>query len=224
VYEPKDQSYVLFPLTRKQLSRCVFPVGGLTKPQVREVARKLDLRIAEKPESQEICFVPDNDHRALLKERLGDRVRPGEFVSPEGEVVGTHAGHQLFTIGQRKGLGVALGRPVYVVSIDPDTNRVVLGDDEDLRSREFDVEDVNWIADPPAEPARAAVKIRYNGPAAEAVVHPSGRVVFDEPQRAITPGQAAVFYRGDEVLGGGWIRLREFVKPLKPVKPLEPSV
>ena len=222
----KDQSYVLFPLTRSQLSRCVFPVGGLTKPQVRDVARKLDLRIADKPESQEICFVPDNDHRTLLKERLGDRVRPGEFVSPEGEVVGTHAGHQLFTIGQRKGLGVALGRPVYVVSIDPGTNRVVLGDDEDLQSREFAVDEVNWIAEVPLEPVRAEVKIRYNGPAADAVVHPRGSgaasVVFDEPQRAITPGQAAVFYRGDEVLGGGWIRLKESVRPLKPVKPLKP--
>ena len=210
VDDRKDQSYVLFPLTQSQLSRCLFPVGGLTKPEVRERARKMDLRIAEKPESQEICFVPDNDHRNLLRERLGDRARPGELVTPRGEVVGTHPGHQFFTIGQRKGLGVALGRPAYVVAIEPELNRVVIGDDEDLRSREVDVEDVNWIATPPSGPVRSTVKIRYNGPGADGVlevVEPGrARVRFDEPQRAVTPGQAAVFYSGDEVLGGGWIK------------------
>ena len=206
----KDQSYVLFPLAQAQLSRCLFPIGGLLKSEVRDLARKMDLRIAEKPESQEICFVPDNDHRGLLRERLGDRVKPGEFVTPSGEVVGTHSGHQLFTIGQRKGLGIALGRPVYVVSIDPGLNRVVIGDEGDLRSCEFEVEDVNWIAAPPSGQVPSSVKIRYNSPGAEAVVEPMGtglaRVRFDEPQRAVTPGQAAVFYDGDDVLGGGWIR------------------
>jgi tRNA-specific 2-thiouridylase len=209
VDDRKDQSYVLFPLTQSQLSRCLFPVGGLTKPEVRDLARKLDLRIAEKPESQEICFVPDNDHRNLLKEKLGDRARPGELVTPDGDVLGTHPGHQFFTIGQRKGLGVALGRPAYVIAIDPDRNRVVVGAEIDLRSQEFEVEEVNWIAPTPAAPIRATVKIRYNGPGAEAVVEAAGpgsaRVVFDQPQRAVTPGQAAVFYEGDEVLGGGWI-------------------
>jgi tRNA-uridine 2-sulfurtransferase len=209
VDERKDQSYVLFPLKQAQLSRCMFPVGKYTKPEVREIARKMDLRIAEKPESQEICFVPDNDHRALLRERLGDRARPGELVTPSGEVVGTHPGHQFFTIGQRKGLGVALGRPAYVVAIDPNLNRVVIGDDDDLRSREFEAGDVNWIAATPAEPVRSTVKIRYNGPGAEALVEAAegvARVRFDEPQRAVTPGQAAVFYCGNEVLGGGWIK------------------
>jgi tRNA-specific 2-thiouridylase len=210
VDDRKDQSYVLFPLTQAQLSRCLFPVGGIPKTEVRNIARRLDLRIAEKPESQEICFVPDNDHRTLLKERLGDRARPGDLVTPNGEVVGTHPGHQFFTIGQRKGLGVALGRPVYVVAIDPHLNRVVIGDDEDLRSREFEVEEVNWIAPVPSIAVRASVKIRYNGPGAAAAVEVAGdgtaRVRFDEPQRAVTPGQAAVFYRDDEVLGGGWIR------------------
>src|SRR5688572_21209088 len=213
----KDQSYVLFPLTQAQLSRCVFPVGGITKPEVRDVARRLDLRIAEKPESQEICFVPDNDHRALLREKLGDRARPGELVTPAGDVLGTHPGHQFFTVGQRKGLGVAVGRPMYVVSIDPERNRVVVGDDDDLRSREFDVDEVNWIARMPEEAVRAQVKIRYNGSAAEGDVRPTGpasvRVRFVEPQRAVTPGQAAVFYRGDEVLGGGWIRRRAAAEP-----------
>jgi len=206
----KDQSYVLFPLTQSQLARCAFPVGGLEKSEVRELARKMDLRIAEKLESQEICFVPDNDHRNLLRDRLGDRARPGELVTPEGDVVGTHPGHQFFTIGQRKGLGVALGRPAYVVAIDPEHNRVIVGDEDDLRSREFEVGDVNWIAAPPSGPVRSTVKIRYNGPGADGLVEPAGegcaRVRFDDPQRAVTPGQAAVFYRDDEVLGGGWIR------------------
>jgi tRNA-specific 2-thiouridylase len=194
-------------LAQAQLSRCLFPVGGLLKPEVRELARKMDLRIAEKPESQEICFVPDNDHRNLLRERLGDRARPGELVTPAGDVVGTHPGHQFFTIGQRKGLGVALGRPAYVVAIDPGSNRVIVGDEDDLKSRDFEVEDVNWIVAPPAGPVKASVKIRYNGPGALASVESAGagsaRVRFDEPQRAVTPGQAAVFYDGDEVLGGG---------------------
>jgi tRNA-specific 2-thiouridylase len=206
----KDQSYVLFPLSQAQLGRCLFPIGGLEKAEVRAIARRLDLRIADKPESQEICFVPDNDHRGLLREKLGDRARPGPLVTTAGEIVGTHPGFQFFTIGQRRGLGVALGRPAYVVAIDPDSNRVVVGDDADLRSSEFEAEEVNWIAEPPSSPVRALVKIRYNGPGAEAEVEPVGsgvaRVRFLEPQRAVTPGQAAVFYKDDEVLGGGWIK------------------
>ncbi|HTF57982.1 MAG TPA: tRNA 2-thiouridine(34) synthase MnmA [Planctomycetota bacterium] len=208
----KDQSYVLFPLAGAQLSRCLFPVGGLEKSEVRAIARRLDLRIADKPESQEICFVPDNDHHALLREKLGDRARPGPLVTTSGEVVGTHPGFQFFTIGQRRGLGTALGRPAYVVSIDPDQNRVVVGDEAELCSSEFEAEEVNWIVEPAASPLRAIVKIRYNGPGAEAEVEPAGsgaaRVRFLEPQRAVTPGQAAVFYRDDEVLGGGWIKAR----------------
>ncbi|MBI4563662.1 MAG: tRNA 2-thiouridine(34) synthase MnmA [Planctomycetes bacterium] len=208
----KDQSYVLFPLKQERLSRCLWPVGALEKPAVREIARRAELRIAEKPESQEICFVPDRDHRRLLRERLGERVSEGEFVTAAGAVVGRHPGYQFFTIGQRRGLGVALGRPAYVVDIDAERNRVVLGEEEELRSSAFEVEEVNWIAGVPACAARADVKIRYNGAPAAAVVAPvaedRARVKFVEPQRAITPGQAAVFYRGDEVLGGGWISRR----------------
>ena len=212
----KDQSYVLFPLAQAQLARCLFPIGGLEKPAVREIARRASLRIADKPESQEICFVPNDDHRVLLREKLGDRVKEGDFVTAEGQVVGRHPGHQFFTIGQRRGLGIALGRPAYVVAIDPEQNRVVVGSDDELRSTEFGVEETNWIDQRPSDPVRATVKIRYNGPGAEATVEAGeeGRawVRFDEPQRAVTPGQAAVFYRGDEVLGGGWIRAREAVE------------
>jgi len=145
-----------------------------------------------------------------LRERLGDRVQEGDFVTSEGRVVGRHPGHQFFTIGQRRGLGIALGRPAYVVAIDPDRNRVVVGSDDELRSTEFGVEETNWIDGRPSGPVRATVKIRYNGPGAEATVETrepgESWVRFDEPQRAVTPGQAAVFYRGDEVIGGGWIR------------------
>ncbi len=205
----KDQSYVLFPLTRAQLDRTLFPVGGMDKPRVREEARRLGLRIAEKPESMEICFVPDDDHRRLLRERLGDRIREGEFVDSSGRVLGRHPGHQLFTVGQRRGLGITLGRPTYVVAIEPAANRVVLGDDEDLGRAEFATEDTNWIAGPPSGLLRANVQVRSRAEAAPATIEVPApgraRVRFDEPQRAVTPGQAAVFYDGDEVLGGGWI-------------------
>jgi len=205
----KDQSYVLFPLAQAQLAKCVFPVGRMAKPDVRAAAREAGLAIAEKPESMEICFVPDNDHRRLLRERLGDR--PGEFRALDGRVVGTHSGHQYFTIGQRKGLGVAFGRPAYVVAIDASTNTVVLGEDGDLRRESLEAGGVNWIeADArPGDRFDAVVKIRSRHDGAAAVVEAleggRARVTFAEPQRAVTPGQAAVFYRGDAVLGGGTI-------------------
>jgi tRNA-specific 2-thiouridylase len=203
----KDQSYVLFPLGQRELSRVMFPVGGYEKPEIRRIAAEAGLRIAEKPESMEICFVPDNDHRRLLRERLGDRLREGEFRSRGGEVLGTHGGHQLFTIGQRKGLGVAFGRPMYVVGIEPETNVVVLAD-EDAKGREFFAREVNWVSSE-ARVADAVVKIRSMHAGAEARVEPLDggrvRIEFQEPQRAITRGQAAVFYEEDAVLGGGWI-------------------
>jgi len=205
--EKKDQSYVLFPLGQRELARVMFPVGGFEKPEIRRIAAEAGLRIAEKPESMEICFVPDNDHRRLLRERLGDRLREGEFRTRDGRVLGSHGGHQLFTIGQRKGLGVAFGRPMYVVDIEPDTNVVVLSE-EDEKDREFFAREVNWVStDPRACDAR--VKIRSMHAGAGARVDPVGadrvRIAFSEPQRAITRGQAAVFYDGDAVLGGGWI-------------------
>jgi tRNA-specific 2-thiouridylase len=203
----KDQSYVLFPLGQAELARVTFPVGGLEKPEVRRIAAGAGLAVAEKPESMEICFVPDNDHRRLLRERLGDRLRGGEFRTRDGRVVGRHGGHQLFTIGQRKGLGTAFGKPMYVVAIEPDTNTVVLSE-EDERRAEFFARGVNWVSTEPRR-AEASVKIRSLHPGAPAVVEPlagdRARIVFREPQRAVTPGQAAVFYDGETLLGGGWI-------------------
>lgn len=208
VDERKDQSYVLFPLRREALRRVLFPVGAMEKPAVRQVARDAGLRIAEKPESQEICFVPDNDYRRLIRERIPEKVREGAFVSTRGEVLGRHDGHQLFTVGQRKGLGVAFGRPMYVVAIEAASNTVVLGDERELERGELHARDVNWIGD--ADGAfDGTVKIRYNHAGAPARVEPldgrRARVTFPEPVRAVTRGQAAVFYRGDEVVGGGWI-------------------
>lgn len=203
----KDQSYVLFPLGQRELARVMFPVGGYEKPEIRRIAAEAGLRIAEKPESMEICFVPDNDHRRLLRERLGDRLREGEFRTRGGEVLGTHGGHQLFTIGQRKGLGAAFGRPMYVVDIEPERNVVVLSE-EDEKGREFFARGVNWVSTGPRA-CGATVKIRSMHAGAEARVEPAGadrvRIVFEEPQRAITRGQAAVWYDGEAVLGGGWI-------------------
>jgi tRNA-specific 2-thiouridylase len=203
----KDQSYVLFPLGQRELARVMFPVGGHEKPGIRRLAEEAGLRIAEKPESMEICFVPDNDHRRLLRERLGDRLRDGEFRARDGQVLGSHGGHQLFTIGQRKGLGVAFGRPMYVVAIEPDRNVVVLSE-EDEKGLEFFAGGVNWVSTEPRV-CEARVKIRSAHAGAAARVEPMGtervRIVFEEPQRAITKGQAAVFYEGDAVMGGGWI-------------------
>jgi tRNA-specific 2-thiouridylase len=203
----KDQSYVLFPLGQRELSRVMFPVGAYEKPEIRRIAAEAGLRIADKPESMEICFVPDNDHRRLLRERLGERLREGEFRSRDGRVLGTHGGHQLFTIGQRKGLGAAFGRPMYVVDIEPERNVVVLSE-EDEKGREVAVRGVNWVSTEPRA-CDAVVKIRSMHGGAPARVEPEGedrvRIRFEEPQRAITRGQAAVFYEGDAVLGGGWI-------------------
>jgi len=203
----KDQSYVLFPLGQRELSRAVFPVGGRTKDEIRELAREAGLRVADKPESMEICFVPDDDHRRLLRERLGDRVRPGEFRDPAGRVLGEHEGYQLYTIGQRRGLGSAFGRPMFVAGIDPAANVVTLSE-EDPADRSFTVRDVNWVSTEPRA-AEASVKIRSQHAGAPARVEPleggRARVTFEEPQRAVTPGQAAVWYDGDLLLGGGWI-------------------
>jgi tRNA-specific 2-thiouridylase len=203
----KDQSYVLFALGPAELDRALFPVGGIEKGEVRRIAAEAGLEVAAKAESQEICFVPDGDHRRLLRERLGNRVREGEFLSRDGRVLGRHPGYQLFTVGQRKGFGVGFGKPMYVVAIRPETNAVVLSE-EDERRRDLHVRDVNWIAGEPRA-VEAVVQIRYGHAGSAARVEPlegnRARVILAEPQRAVTPGQAAVFYDGDEVLGGGWI-------------------
>jgi tRNA-specific 2-thiouridylase len=212
----KDQSYFLWELNQEQLSRSLFPLGLMSKPEVREVARKEGLAVAEKAESQEICFVPDGNYagfidRYLESENALDRLPgEGEIVSPGGETLGRHNGIHRYTVGQRRGIGVQSQRPLYVLSIDSAKNRVVVGEHDELLAADFVAAGVNWIAiASPVEPVRAEVRVRYRHDPAPATIHiePENRVrvVFDEPQRAITPGQATVFYRGDEVIGGGWI-------------------
>jgi tRNA-specific 2-thiouridylase len=211
----KDQTYFLFGLTQEQLSRTIFPLGGMTKPQVREIARNHGLALAEKPDSQEICFVPGGDYKKFLDAYLGEQGESlpdtaGELVTTDGRVVGEHAGIHNFTVGQRKGLGVATGSPLYVIQIKGDAHQVVVGNQEDLYSRTLRTHRVNLIATEGLdEPMRVMVKIRHRHPAAPATIERSGAdeilVTFDEAQRAITPGQAAVFYDRDIVVGGGWI-------------------
>jgi len=212
----KDQTYFLFGLTQPQLARTLFPLGGLNKPQVRELANSLGLAVAEKPDSQEICFVPNGDYAAFLSAYMKETgVEParteGEIVTVDGRSLGRHAGVHHFTVGQRRGLGVATGEPLYVIATDPESQRVVVGGNDLLLRGAFFARDVNWVSiAAPAEPVAASVKIRNKHAAAPARLLPTGEearieVVFDEPQRAVTPGQAAVFYSGDVVLGGGWI-------------------
>ena len=214
----KDQSYFLFGLTQEQLARAEFPLGELTKQEVREIARRLAVPVAEKPESQEICFVPAGSYVRFIESYLdeqgtGTRAvlgEPGEIVSTSGDVVGHHDGLHNFTVGQRKGLGFAMGRPFYVVALDRASNRVVVGEDAELRRATCEVRDVNWIPFvAPHGPVRAHVRIRNRHEPAEAQItsidSTTAHVTFAEPQRAVTPGQAAVFYSGDLVLGGGWI-------------------
>ena len=216
----KDQSYFLWELTQDQLSRALFPLGELSKSDARQTARDSHLAVAEKKESQEICFVPDGDYagfidRYLEAEQQTERLpSAGEIVTTSGEVIGAHTGIHRYTIGQRRGIGIAQPRPLYVLGIDSKQNRVVVGYDDELLNDEFTAAGVNWIAlDNPTEPVRAEVRIRYRHTAAPATITPlpdsRARIKFDEPQRAITPGQATVFYRGDEVVGGGWIVKRQ---------------
>jgi tRNA-specific 2-thiouridylase len=262
----KDQSYFLFSLHQSQLRRALTPLGGMTKPQIREIARSLGLKVADKIDSQEICFVPGNDYKAFLRSHLGDSgFHRGEIYDVDGNFVGEHDGIELFTIGQRKGLPGGSVRPRYVVDLDPETNRVIVGDADDLVVDEFEIDRVNWHPaagkahvgypaspldegersevrgsltrttgrrepssyplpyqgrgeeTPPGEDRgasfEATVKIRYNHPGTPATVVPlennRARVHLHAPQRAVTPGQAAVIYNGDIVLGGGWICRRE---------------
>jgi tRNA-specific 2-thiouridylase len=211
----KDQTYFLFGLTQDQLSRTIFPLGGMTKPQVREMARACGLALAEKRDSQEICFVPGGDYKKFLDAYLGEQGEAlpdtaGELVSTDGRVIGEHSGIHNFTVGQRKGLGVSTGSPLYVIQIKGDARQVVVGSQEDLYSRTLWTQRVNLVAvDDLRGPMRVSVKIRHRHEAAPATITKSGAdrilVEFDQAQRAITPGQAAVFYDGDIVVGGGWI-------------------
>ena len=206
----KDQSYVLFNLTQAQLSRSRFPLGELSKPQVREMARSLGFETAEKPDSQDICFVRDRNKDGFLRRELRVEDEPGPITDAGGRVLGTHRGLLGYTIGQREGLGLAVGKPLYVVALDQPNNRLIVGSREELLGRVLIAERVNWVSiEPPASPLRAQVRIRSRHEAAAATIAPETddlvRVTFDESQSAITPGQAAVFYDGDLLLGGGWI-------------------
>ncbi|HZI47952.1 MAG TPA: tRNA 2-thiouridine(34) synthase MnmA [Pyrinomonadaceae bacterium] len=212
----KDQSYFLWELTQDQLSRAMFPLGEMSKPDAREAARRNDLAVAEKKESQEICFVPDGDYAGFIDRYLAAEQQPdrlpsdGEIVTSDGTVIGKHGGIHRYTVGQRRGIGISNSRPLYVLGVDAEKNRVVVGADDELLTNEFTAAGVNWIAlENPSEPVRAEVRVRYRHTAASATITPLPnnriRVEFDDAQRAITPGQATVFYRGDEVLGGGWI-------------------
>lgn len=206
----KDQSYVLYHLTQAELAKTLFPLGDLTKSEARALAAENGFLNAAKPDSQDICFVPDGDYAAVIARYTGKTEPEGDFVLPDGSVIGRHKGISRYTVGQRRGLGVAYSEPLYVKRILVAENKVLLGRDEDLYGTSCDVSDVNWIAgETPSAPVRCAVKIRYRQTEQPATVTPleGGRahVEFDSPQRAITPGQSAVFYDGDEVLGGGEI-------------------
>jgi tRNA-specific 2-thiouridylase len=213
--ETKDQSYFLWGLSQEQLSRSEFPLGELTKDEVRELARRVNLPVAEKPDSMELCFVPNGNYVQFIHAYSSERGTPlndveGEIVNEGSEIIGRHNGVHNFTIGQRKGLGFAAGKPLYVLSIDPEKNRVVVGEDEALRKQFFEVENVNWVSiEQPSGAIHATVKIRHKHEPAPATVEAldetHARITFDSPQRAITPGQAAVIYDGDRVLAGAWI-------------------
>jgi tRNA-specific 2-thiouridylase len=214
--DSKDQSYFLWGLTQEQLSHSEFPLGELSKDEVRTLAREANLPVAGKPESMELCFVPNGKYVQFiqayaLEHKLPLNNNEGDIVTGDGTVIGRHNGVHNYTIGQRKGLGSAAGKPVYVLSIDPEQNRVIVGEDEALRASCFEVQGVNWVSiGQPSAPIRADVKIRHKhlpSPATvEAFPNNSARIAFDSPQRAITPGQAAVIYCGDVVLAGGWIK------------------
>lgn len=206
----KDQTYVLYGLNQDQLSRVIFPMEGLNKDQARKLAEEGHLDVAHKKDSQDICFIPDGDYERFLREELNINPGPGKFVDLEGNVLGTHQGHTHYTIGQRKGLGIALGKPAYVVAIDPKKNLVVIGDESDLYSREAVISDVNFIYIESLDgPMEVKVKTRYSQLATDAIISPMDdgkvKIEFKEKVRAVTPGQAAVFYTGDYVVGGGTI-------------------
>jgi tRNA-specific 2-thiouridylase len=207
----KDQSYVLHVLGQSQLARALFPVGGQTKSETRAHALRLGLPVAGKPDSQEVCFVPGADHGRFLARHAPDLVRAGEVVDPSGRVLATHEGSFRFTIGQRRGIGVSTGERAYVIDMDAESNRVVVGPGDLLSRRGLVADRVSWIGgEPPVDgPFQATVRIRYRGEDVPAVIEPLGdevRVEFRTPQPAVAPGQSAVFYREDEVLGGGRIR------------------
>ena len=207
-YKDKDQSYVLFSLTQEQLASAIFPLAGKTKDEVRGLAAKLGLRVHDKIESQEICFV-EGDYRDLLKERNAGGMEPGEIVDRDGAVLGRHKGFASYTMGQRKGLGIANSQPLYVTQIEPEMNRIVVGVKDEVKRKEFLVKGINWVSQRPTDKKiKADVKVRSQHKKAPATLYLNDdyiRVVFDQSQEAPTPGQAAVFYNEEIIIGGGWI-------------------
>lgn len=205
----KDQSYVLFGSPLERLEQMLLPIGEMHKPEVRERAQELGLAVHDKPDSQEICFVPDNDYAGLVRRQSPDAVREGAILDREGNVVGKHPGHQHFTIGQRRGVGVALGYPIYVTRRDPAGNTITVGQKQDLLAGGLVASEGNWLAEEPGDWRACGAQVRYNGRPQPAKVRSLGagrlEVRFDEPVSAVTPGQAVVCYDGERVIGGGWI-------------------
>ena len=206
----KDQTYALYNFTQEQLAHTLMPCGGYTKDRIREIAKEIGLSVYNKKDSEEICFIPDNNHGRYISEARPLEVVPGNFVDKNGNVLGQHKGIVYYTIGQRKGLGIALGRPVFVTDINSRTNEVVLGPEEDIFKTDLVAKDINFIAfDKLEEPVTVEAKVRYSGKPAEAVISPlkdgKVKVSFKEKQRAITKGQSVVFYQGNKVVGGGII-------------------
>lgn len=211
--DAKDQSYALFAMNQYQLAHVLFPLGNRTKPEIRKLAKQFGLAVSEKPDSQEICFIPDNDYARFIEKNVAVKPKEGYIIDLTGKKLGRHQGIYRYTIGQRSGLGIAAGRPLYVIGINPDKNEVIVGGAEDVYREEMIVDNINWIAlDRLTTPISAQVKIRYKHDAADAVLTPNSEssssltITFTKPQRAVTPGQAAVFYQEEIVLGGGWIR------------------
>ena len=207
----KDQSYALYAMTQYQLAHTLMPVGNISKDETRRLAAQLGLAVASKPDSQEICFVENRDYPGFLKKAVPEIARPGPILSTSGEVIGEHQGIAFYTVGQRRGLGIATGEPLYVVEIDPDRNAIIVGRDSDLYARGLIATDLNWVSvEAISAPFAVTAKIRYNMKDSEALLSPltegQVQVVFDKPQRAITPGQAVVLYDGEDVVGGGTIQ------------------
>ena len=206
----KDQSYALFSLTQPQLKRAIMPLGEFTKSEVRKMAENMTLKTAQRPESQELCFIADNNYNRFIQERMSEAIKPGKILDMSGKVVGDHQGIQLYTIGQRKGLGGTFGKAMYVIKIDPANNTIIIGSKEDLKVKKLTASSANFISIPKLEnPLNATVKIRYNDSGANGIAYSLSNdkfeIVFQEPCMAVTPGQAAVLYDGDIVIGGGWI-------------------
>ena len=210
VTDMKDQTYALYNLTQFQLERTLMPVGAYTKDEIREMAKTINVRIANKPDSQEICFIPDNDYGKYIQEHSKKPILPGKFVDKQGKVLGNHKGIIHYTVGQRKGLGLSLGYPSFVLKVDVDKNEVVIGTNEDVFNQALICDRLNFMSIPFLDgPMDVYAKIRYSHKAAPAVIEPYGedqvKVTFNDPQRAITPGQAVVFYEQDYIVGGGTI-------------------